>query len=73
MRFATSLANSNIFKREHIMQLYDAVAMTTLQSKYMDDYMYHDSDAGVFMSTLLFPLNCAFSNIFEIIDIKACL
>ena len=46
IRSVTSLTNSKIFKREHIMQLNDAVAMTTLQTKFMDCYIDHDSDAG---------------------------
>ena len=39
----------------------------------MDDYTDYDSDAGVFMSTLLFPLTCAFRDTYEIIDFKVCL
>ena len=70
---ATGLSNSNIFQQEYIMQLNDVVTMTTLQSKFLDDYMDHDSDAGVLMSTLLFPLTFAFSDTSEIVDFKACL
>ena len=55
------------------MQLNDVVTMTTLQSKFLDDYMDHDSDAGALMSTLLFPLTFAFSDTSEIVDFKACL
>ena len=47
--------------------------MTMLQTKFMEDYIDYDSDAGVFMSALLFPLTCAFSNTSKIVDFKACL
>ena len=46
IRAATDLSNSNIFKHEYIMQINDAVAMTMLQTKFVDDYIDHDSDAG---------------------------
>ena len=73
IRAATSLSNSNIFKHKYIMQLNDVVAMTTLQTIFMDDYMDHNSDAGVLMSTILFPLTFAFSDTSKIVDFKACL
>ena len=47
--------------------------MTTLKTKFMDDYIDYDSDAGVFMSALLFPLTCAFRNTSKNVDFKACL
>ena len=37
--------------------------MTMLQTKFKDNYINNESDASVFMSILLFPLTCAFSNI----------
>ena len=45
--------------------------MTILQTKFIDDYIYYESDAGAFMSTLLFPLTCAFNDAYEIVDSKA--
>ena len=47
--------------------------MTMLQTKFMDAYIDYGSDAGVFMSTLLFPLTCGFSDTHEILDFKVCL
>ena len=54
IRATTDLSNSNILKHEYIMQLNDAVAMTMLQTKFIDNYIYYESDAGVFMSDLFF-------------------
>ena len=62
IRAATGITNNKIFGREYIMKLNDSIAMTMLQTKFMDYYLYSDSDAGVFMSTLLFPLTCGFSD-----------
>ena len=47
--------------------------MTMLQTKFIEYYIDSDSDVGVFMSTLLFPLTCGFSDTYEIVDFKACL
>ena len=55
------------------MQLNDAVSITTLQSEIVDDYIDYESDAGVFMSTHLFPLTCAFSDTSKIVYFEACL
>ena len=55
------------------MQLNDSLVIVMLQTKFMDDYIDYDSDAGVFMSALLFPLTCGYSDISEIYDFKACL
>ena len=38
IRAATGLTNGTIFRQEYIMQLNDLLAMTTLQTKFMDDY-----------------------------------
>ena len=62
IRSATDLTNSTIMRQEYIVQLNDSLTMTMLQIKFMDDYIDHDSDAGVFMSAFLFPLTCAFSD-----------
>ena len=62
IRAATGITNSKIFGREYIMKLNDSIAMTMLQTKFMDAYIDYGSDAGVFMSTLLFPLTCGFSD-----------
>ena len=45
--------------------------MNMLRTKFMDDYMDNDSNAGVFMSTLFFPLTCTFRDIFEIVNFIA--
>ena len=38
IRAATDLRNNKIIRQEYIMQLNDLLAMTTLQTKFMDDY-----------------------------------
>ena len=52
------------------MQLNDWIAVTMLQTKFMDDYIDYDSYAGVYMSDLLFPLTCVFSDDSKIMDSK---
>ena len=44
------------------MWINDSIALTMLYTKFIDDYIGYDSDAGVFMSVLLFPLTCGFSD-----------
>ena len=55
------------------MQLNDTVVITMLQTNFMNDYKDNESDAKIFMSTLLFPLTFAFRNTSKIVDFKACL
>ena len=46
--------------------------MTMLQTKFMDNYIDQDSNAGVFMSALLFQLIFGFSDTSKIFDFNAC-
>ena len=48
----------------------DSVAMTMFQTLFMHDYIDYDSYVGVFMSVLLFPLTCAFSDTSQFVDFK---
>ena len=52
------------------MQLNDSLAMTLLETKFMDDYLAYNSNANIFMSYLLLALTCAFSNISKIVNFR---
>ena len=54
IRAATGLSNSTIFRHEYIMKLNDSIAMTMLQTKFMDNCIDFDSDVGVYISSLYF-------------------
>ena len=68
---ATGLTNSAIFIYEYIMQLNGSFAVIMLQTKLLDKYIEYDSDVDIFMSSLLFPLACGFSDTSEVVDFKA--
>ena len=55
------------------MKLNDSIAMTMLQTKFMDNFLNYNADTDVFMCALLFPLTCGFSDTSEIVNFKVCL
>ena len=63
MLAATIHVNSAIIRQQCATQLNDSLAMTMRQTKFTNDYLEYDSDAGLFMIALLFPLTCRFSAI----------
>ena len=71
LQAATGLANRKIFRQEYTMQLNDSTAMAMFQTKLMHNYIDYDFDTNVFMSALLFPLTCGFSDTSYIVNFKA--
>ena len=55
------------------MWINDSIALTMLYTNFIDDYIGYDSDAGVFMSILLFPLTYGFGATSYIVNFKICL